>query len=125
MSEHMAMRLVASIMLAIAAFCPLAWYIYYRRVVTSRFPGTRLATTRRGIQKQFIVVGGWSTLCFLGWAAFWYILPLIGTANATSSMAWLIVGLLCSIVSIGAQFVTIFVHSKLRRALQTVARSNG
>jgi hypothetical protein len=82
------------------------------------------ASTRRDIQKQYIVVGGWSTLSLLGWAAVWYIMPLVGTPDATSSITWLVVGLLCSVVSIGAQFMTIFANAKRRQALQTLTRPN-
>lgn len=125
MHEYMMMRLITSVLLAFAVFCPLAWYIYYRRVVTSRFSGVGLDPTRRCIQRRFIVVGGWSTLSFLGWAAAWYSISLGGATDATSSTVLLIVGLLCAVVSIGAQFMAIFAGSKLRRVLQTLARPNG
>ena len=124
MHEYMAMRLVASIFLAIAVFCPLAWYIYYRRVVTSRFSRAGLAAPLRSIQKQFMVVGSWSTLNFLMWAGFWYSMSLGGTTDATTGMVLLIVSLLCVVFCIGSQFMTIFASAKLRRVLQTLVRPN-
>lgn len=124
MSEPVTMRIAAGIFWAIAAFCPFAWYVYYRRVAASRVPGTEWAPTRRGIQKQFLVVGGFSSLCFLAWGVFWYTLSLIATGDAISALAWLIVNLLCLAVLVCAQFMTIYALSRLRRVLQTIAPAN-
>lgn len=72
-----------------------------------------------------MLVGGWTTLGLLAWAAFWYVMFFVGTTSAQASSAWLIVDLLCFAMYICAQLLAIFAHAKLRRDLHALAHPNG
>lgn len=122
MSAITAMKIVAIVNLAVAALCPLIWYIYYQRRVVPRLPGTEMTLTRRGIHKQLIKLVIESSLIYIAWAGFWYTMSIMPTAGAKLGfvaaervgLVLLIAGLLSLGVVVSSLFMAIATFAKVQ-----------
>lgn len=119
----MLMHIIACIFVALAALCPFAWYIYYRKAVTPRLLRTGLVHNRRIIQNQLIVLAAESSLYFVGWAGFWYLLRLLETTDSNSSLVWMVAGILSIVVASVALLAGTMTAGKIR-AMQTIRPSD-